>query len=300
MRTRTRSILAGVVAASALAAAAGQANAHTIPIRQSCVLVGETPQVRTVFQYLDFDRGETASAAETVTVDGQLKYSESRPFVREGTFTEDVPTTPGVHQVAASSVVRQNGRDWRGAAGPTSVTCPAPPTTPGPEPTPGTPNVPTPPPPPVVTVPPPVQVTPPPARVSRMTTSKVSTSPQSYFKAGGFRRYVITVTNTGETTLRNVLVTDLIPGRTSVRAAYPGMTFEAGTATWRVAKLAPGRSVKRWIVLRADANLRAPRVCNVAVVRADTPAGGRVGGSGRECAPVVRLSTIRRTPAVTG
>jgi uncharacterized repeat protein (TIGR01451 family) len=292
--------VAAVVAVTALAVATGQANAHTIPITSTCVLVGETPQIRTTFQYVNFDRGETASAAETVTIDGVLKYSESRPFVRAGTFVEDVPTTPGPHTISAASVVRQNGRDWRGSFGPALVQCPYPPVVPGPEPTPGTPNTPTSPPPPVVTIPPPVTVTPPPARTSRIVVTKRPNAKYSV-KQGGVQRWTITVSNPGQTVLRNVLLTDLIPGRMSVVSAAPGMTFEAGTATWRIARLSPGHSVSRWIVLRADRDLRARQVCNVAIGRADTPrGGGQVGGGARSCVTVVKLPPVRRTPGVTG
>lgn len=51
--------------------------------------------------------------------------------------------------------------------------------------------------------------------------------------------YEITVLNTGDTTLKNVAVTDLSPAETSIVTA-PGATLNGNKATWTIASIAPG------------------------------------------------------------
>jgi len=54
--------------------------------------------------------------------------------------------------------------------------------------------------------------------------------------------YTIKVTNSGETTLNDVIVTDTAPSATSIRGTKPRGTVTGNTAQWTVASLAPGAS----------------------------------------------------------
>lgn len=60
--------------------------------------------------------------------------------------------------------------------------------------------------------------------------------------------YEIVVSNTGDTTLSNISVSDTAPAETSIVAA-PGATIAGNKATWTVASLAPGAKVTQTIKL---------------------------------------------------
>jgi len=60
--------------------------------------------------------------------------------------------------------------------------------------------------------------------------------------------YVITVSNTGDTTLNNVVVSDTAPAETSIVAA-PGATLSGNRATWTIAELKPGAKVTQTLKL---------------------------------------------------
>jgi uncharacterized repeat protein (TIGR01451 family) len=60
--------------------------------------------------------------------------------------------------------------------------------------------------------------------------------------------YEITVSNTGDTTLSNVTVSDLAPVETSIVTA-PGATITGNKATWTIASLAPGAKATQSVKL---------------------------------------------------
>ena len=60
--------------------------------------------------------------------------------------------------------------------------------------------------------------------------------------------YEITVSNTGDTTLSNVTVSDLAPVETSIVTA-PGATISGNKATWTIASLAPGAKATQSVKL---------------------------------------------------
>jgi uncharacterized repeat protein (TIGR01451 family) len=60
--------------------------------------------------------------------------------------------------------------------------------------------------------------------------------------------YLITVSNTGDTTLNNVVVSDTAPAETSIVAA-PGATLSGNRATWTIAELKPGAKVTQTLKL---------------------------------------------------
>lgn len=60
--------------------------------------------------------------------------------------------------------------------------------------------------------------------------------------------YEITVSNTGDTTLQNVTVSDTTPVETAIVAA-PGATITGNKATWTIASLAPGAKATQTIKL---------------------------------------------------
>jgi len=60
--------------------------------------------------------------------------------------------------------------------------------------------------------------------------------------------YEITVANSGDTILRNVVITDNVAAETSIVAA-PGATFTSTKATWTVPELKPGAKVNQAIKL---------------------------------------------------
>jgi len=74
--------------------------------------------------------------------------------------------------------------------------------------------------------------------------------------------YDITVTNTGDEALSNVVVTDNAPGGTRIVAA-PGATVNVNTATWQVGTLAAGEKKTYNVTLTADS---AGNYCNGASV----------------------------------
>jgi len=60
--------------------------------------------------------------------------------------------------------------------------------------------------------------------------------------------YEIVVSNTGDTTLQNVVVSDVAPAETTIVAA-PGATLAGNKATWTIASLAPGAKATQAIKL---------------------------------------------------
>jgi uncharacterized repeat protein (TIGR01451 family) len=60
--------------------------------------------------------------------------------------------------------------------------------------------------------------------------------------------YTIVVSNTGDTTLSNVVVSDTAPAETTIVTA-PGATIAGNKATWTIASLAPGAKVNQTVRL---------------------------------------------------
>jgi len=94
--------------------------------------------------------------------------------------------------------------------------------------------------------------------------------------AGKPLRYVVTVKNTGETLLRNVVVTDVLPENTRFVSASLGGTFDAGTVTWQLGNLNIGSSRTLLLEVRMR-SMYGAKVTNTAVVKSDEIAG--VSGS---------------------
>jgi len=63
--------------------------------------------------------------------------------------------------------------------------------------------------------------------------------------------YEILVSNTGDTTLNNITVSDTAPAETTIVAA-PGAVLAGNKATWTIASLAPGAKVKQTIKLTSQ------------------------------------------------
>jgi uncharacterized repeat protein (TIGR01451 family) len=86
--------------------------------------------------------------------------------------------------------------------------------------------------------------------------------------------YEIVVSNTGDTTLNNVTVSDTAPAQTTIVAA-PGAVLAGNKATWTIASLAPGAKVKQTIKLISQA---AGTHCNTV-----TASSGALNDSAKAC-----------------
>jgi len=86
--------------------------------------------------------------------------------------------------------------------------------------------------------------------------------------------YEILVTNTGDTPLQNVTVTDVAPVETSIVAA-PGAIISGNKATWTIATLAPGAKVTQTIKLTSKV---VGTHCNTV-----TASSGGVSDSAKAC-----------------
>ncbi len=86
--------------------------------------------------------------------------------------------------------------------------------------------------------------------------------------------YEIHVTNTGDTTLQNVVLTDVVPPETMIIAA-PGANIEKNKATWTIASLAPRGKVTQTLKLTSKA---AGTLCNTA-----TAVAGEVSDTAKAC-----------------
>lgn len=100
--------------------------------------------------------------------------------------------------------------------------------------------------------------------------------------------YEITVSNTGDTTLANVNVSDIVPVETMIVAA-PGATLAGNRATWTIASLAPGAKATHAIKLTSKT---AGTHCNTV-----TASSGSVSESAKVCTlwkgiPAVALEVV--------
>jgi uncharacterized repeat protein (TIGR01451 family) len=86
--------------------------------------------------------------------------------------------------------------------------------------------------------------------------------------------YEITVSNTGDTTLQNVIVTDTAPVETSIVNA-PGATLAGNKATWNIASLAPGAKATQSVKLTSKT---AGTHCNTV-----TASSGGMSDSAKAC-----------------
>ena len=100
--------------------------------------------------------------------------------------------------------------------------------------------------------------------------------------------YEITVSNTGDTTLTRVTVSDLAPAETSIVTA-PGGTISGNKATWTIASLAPGAKATQSVKLTSKT---AGTHCNNV-----TASSGSVSDSAKSCTlwkgiPAVLLEVV--------
>ena len=86
--------------------------------------------------------------------------------------------------------------------------------------------------------------------------------------------YEITVSNTGDTTLNSVTVTDLAPAETSIVTA-PGATLAGNRATWTIASIAPGAKATQSVKLTSKT---AGTHCNTV-----TASSGALSDSAKAC-----------------
>jgi uncharacterized repeat protein (TIGR01451 family) len=86
--------------------------------------------------------------------------------------------------------------------------------------------------------------------------------------------YEIVVSNTGDTTLNNVVVSDNAPAETSIVAA-PGATLSGNKATWTIAELKPGAKMSHTLKLTSK---MAGTYCNNVTVNA-----GSLNDSAKAC-----------------
>lgn len=108
--------------------------------------------------------------------------------------------------------------------------------------------------------------------------------------------FQITVQNVGTTIARAVVVSDRLPGGTSLLRRPRGATVRKGVVRWRVGDLAPGQKVTVGLYLRSDTS-RSKRLCNRAT--ADTPDAALVAA--RRCTRLIRVvGAAAPPPRVTG
>ncbi len=86
--------------------------------------------------------------------------------------------------------------------------------------------------------------------------------------------YEIAVSNTGDTTLNNVVVSDVAPAETAIVAA-PGATISGNKATWTIAELKPGAKVSQTLKLTSKV---AGNHCNTV-----TASAGSLNDSAKAC-----------------
>ena len=108
--------------------------------------------------------------------------------------------------------------------------------------------------------------------------------------------FQITVQNVGTTIARDVVVTDRLPGGTSLLRRPKGATVRRGVVRWRVGDLAPGQKVTVGLYLRSDTS-RSKRLCNRAA--AESPDAALVAA--RRCTRLIRVvGGAAQPPGVTG
>jgi uncharacterized repeat protein (TIGR01451 family) len=100
--------------------------------------------------------------------------------------------------------------------------------------------------------------------------------------------FEIVVTNTGDTTLNNVVITDIAPAETAIVAA-PGARIEGNQATWTIAELKSGAKVTQTIKLTSRA--AGPHCSTV------TASSGGLNDSAKACTlwkgiPAVNLEVV--------
>jgi uncharacterized repeat protein (TIGR01451 family) len=100
----------------------------------------------------------------------------------------------------------------------------------------------------------------------RASLSVRTTGPKWRFQ-GGRAEFNISVTNTGDSVLREVLVTDYLPPETSYSSASRGGMLRGDTVEWQLGDLEPGRSIFLLLELRAEQ--LAPQTINRVVVTSE-------------------------------
>jgi uncharacterized repeat protein (TIGR01451 family) len=85
-------------------------------------------------------------------------------------------------------------------------------------------------------------------------------------------RYTIRVKNTGETLLRNLVVTSALPAGTRYISASPGGVFGEGTVTWTVGNMLPNTSRTLLLELRKQPYYGGKLVCTVIATSAEATA----------------------------
>lgn len=134
-----------------------------------------------------------------------------------------------------------------------------------------------------------------PSTPTRRANLRVSKAGPRTVRAGKKANYVIRVKNTSKTTARNLILNDLLP-RGLVLARRPAASKLRGrTVQWRIAKLAPGRTITRRVRVRVLNSVKGRR-CN----RATVVARNANRRTTRRCTRVVALPKRPRLPAVTG
>ena len=130
---------------------------------------------------------------------------------------------------------------------------------------------------------------------NRRAALRVSKAGPRRVRAGRLTNYVIRVRNTSNTVARNVILNDHLP-RGLVLARRPANALLRGrTIQWRIAAIAPGRTITRRVRVRVLGNTRGLR-CNRAVVVARN-ANRR---STKRCTRVIAQPRRPTLPAVTG
>lgn len=108
---------------------------------------------------------------------------------------------------------------------------------------------------------------------SQLGLAKTGTTRSYIFKHAG---YQIVVSNPGNTTLTNVVVTDEIPSGTELVSSDPVVTPSRGRLAWTVPTLAPGQSQTFSVVLT---NTKPGATTNVASATAASPTGKSLNAS---------------------
>ncbi len=111
-------------------------------------------------------------------------------------------------------------------------------------------------------------------------------------KLGESAQFVITVTNTGDTPLNNVLVSDVAETSLEIAGAETGFEIRGGALVWTIDALDAGQSKS----FRVDCRCvkESTRACNRASVTAD---GGTTGGD-EACVEIVAQAAAPGAPAV--
>jgi len=131
--------------------------------------------------------------------------------------------------------------------------------------------------------------------------SLASAAPVPRVVAGDEAVYLITVTNHGPSTAREVTVTDELPPALEVMAVPAGCTSAGRTVTCRMARLAVGATAVLRVTVRVDPDAAGQRLVNLARTGAATADPDRLNNQGTVSALVVGRSglSIRKSGPAT-